>query len=216
MRPVIFVLAGVNGAGKSSLGGAILRRRGLNYFNPDEAATRIREELGCSVGEANALAWSEGKRLLEQAIRERTNHALETTLGGRTIPRLIGEASDTGFAVHMWFVGLQTVEQHIARVQARVARGGHDIPEAKIRERWDASRRNLILLMSRLTELRVFDNSLERDAGSAKVPPPRLLLHWQPFTIVAPPLPELRSTPEWAQPIVERALQLSSGRADAG
>jgi predicted ABC-type ATPase len=176
VTPLLFVLAGVNGAGKSSVGGTILRHRGLNYFNPDEAAARIREELGCSVAEANAQAWSEGKQLFEKAIRERTNHALETTLGGATMPRLIGMAADDGFDVRVWFVGLATVEQHIARVQARVARGGHDIPEARIRERWDASRRNLVVLMPRLTELRVFDNSVERDVENGRIPPSRLLL----------------------------------------
>lgn len=209
MTPVLFVLAGVNGAGKSSVGGAILRRRGLNYFNPDEAAARLRQELGCSVAEANAQAWTEGKRRFKKAIRDRTNHALETTLGGTTMPRLIGLAADEGFDVRIWFVGLDTVEHHIARVQARVARGGHDIPEAKIRERWDTSRRNLVVLMTRLTELRVFDNSKERDVESGRMPPPRLLLHWERGAIVAPPSPELESTPEWAKPIVGCALQLS-------
>ena len=40
--PQIFVLAGTNGAGKSSIGGATIRLRGAEYFNPDEAAARIR------------------------------------------------------------------------------------------------------------------------------------------------------------------------------
>jgi predicted ABC-type ATPase len=208
VTPVLNVLAGVNGGGKSSIGGANLRRRRLTYFNPDKAASRIRAEHGCSVDEANAQAWNEGKRLLENAIRERTSHAFETTLGGTTIPRLLAQAADAGFEVRVWFVGLATAEQHIARVRARVARGGHDIPEAKIRERWDSSRRNLIALLPRLTELRLFDNSGERDAVTGKIPPPRLLLHYDRGAIVAPALPELEATPEWAKPIVAAALQL--------
>ncbi len=204
----LYVLAGVNGAGKSSVGGLFLRLLGMNFFNPDEAALRISAELHCSVSEANALAWNEGKQLLENAIRNRRNHAFETTLGGSTITRLLAHAADAGFEVHVWFVGLASVEQHIARVQARVASGGHDIPEAKIRERWDASRRNLILLMPRLTELRVFDNSAERDAETGQIPPLRLLLHLQRGKIIAPSLADLGSTPEWARPIVACALQL--------
>jgi predicted ABC-type ATPase len=211
--PLIFVLAGVNGAGKSSIGGAIFRRLGTTFFNPDEAAVRIRQEQQCSVEEANAQAWDEGKKLLEKAIRERTNHVFETTLGGTTMPRLLGKAADDGFEVRIWFVGLATVEQHIARVQARVARGGHDIPEEKIRDRWDASRRNLIVLMPRLTELRVFDNSNERDPETGAIPLPRLLLHWERGMVIAPPASALELTPEWAKPIVTAALQLSrSGR----
>jgi predicted ABC-type ATPase len=207
VTPILFVLAGVNGAGKSSVAGPILRQRALNYFNPDEAAARFLKGLGCSLDEANGYAWREGKRILEKAISEHANHAFETTLGGTTMPRLIAQAADAGFDVLMWFVGLATVERHVARVRARVARGGHDIPEEKIRERWDSSRRNLVMLMPRLSELRVFDNSEDRDAETERIPPPRLLLHCRQGTIVAPPLAALESTPEWAKPIVTCAMQ---------
>jgi hypothetical protein len=62
---------------------------------------------------------------------------------------------------------------HIKR--ARVEKGGHAIPEQKVRERYDRSRINLIRLMPRLTELRVFDKSVEApDAGGR--PEPKLLL----------------------------------------
>lgn len=66
--PAIFVLAGVNGAGKSSIGGAFIRGSGQNFFNPDEAARRIRDVSGCSQDEANSLAWQEGKRRLESGV----------------------------------------------------------------------------------------------------------------------------------------------------
>jgi len=187
----------------------------MNYFNPDEAAARIRRELGCPVDEANAYAWEEGRRLLRKAIDDRTNHAFETTLGGTTIVRLLAEAADAGFDVRMWFVGLATPELHIARVRERVARGGHHIPEEMIRKRWESSRLNLVVLMPRLTELRVFDNSAGRDPESGKIPSPRVVLHVKNGAIVAPPVSELESTPEWAKPIVASALQLPrSDRSD--
>ena len=208
MTAVIFVLAGVNGAGKSSVTGAVLRAKGSAYFNPDEAALRIRNELGCSIEDANQYAWEEGKRLLESAIREGVSHAFESTLAGTSIPALLVEAASSGFEVRVWFVGLSTPEQHIARVRARVAAGGHDIPEEKIRERWDASRRNIIALMPYITELRIFDNSEERDSATGKIPPPKLLLHWKSGHVVAPDPTVLAATPEWAKPIVACALQL--------
>jgi len=91
--PVIFVLAGVNGAGKSSIGGSFLRANHRDYFNPDDAARQIRETTGAPVEEANALAWQEGKLRLEFAIKTRSSFAFETTLGGNTIPRLLREAA---------------------------------------------------------------------------------------------------------------------------
>jgi predicted ABC-type ATPase len=208
VTPVLFVLAGVNGAGKSSLGGSWIRDRGLNYFNPDEASARIRQELGCSIDEANSRAWMEGLHLLDVAIRERINHAFESTLGGNTIPRLLAKAAEAGFDVHIWFVGLSTPELHLARVRARVATGGHDIPEKKVRERWETSRHNIIALLPHLEELLVFDNSEERDALTGTIPPPKLLLHWRRGAIVAPEPQSLKATPAWAKPIVAAALRL--------
>jgi predicted ABC-type ATPase len=67
----IYVLAGTNGAGKSRIGGAIIRAAGADYFNPDEAARQILEaNPGSSVAATNSAAWLEGKRLLERAIAE--------------------------------------------------------------------------------------------------------------------------------------------------
>ena len=204
----IFVLAGVNGAGKSSLGGAFFGDAGQNPFNPDEAARRIRNTIGCSQGEANALAWEEGKRRLESAISGSFDYAFESTLGRNTIPALLVEAATNGIDVLVWFIGLSTPEQHIARVRARVAAGGHDIPEETIRGRWETSRRNLIALMPYLAELRVFDNSEDGNPSAGTIPEPRLLLHWRRHQIIAPGLRALRATPEWAKAIITGALKL--------
>jgi len=202
----IFVLAGVNGAGKSSIGGAFLGADQREYFNPDEAARRVREMTGASIDEGNAIAWQQGKLRLEAAIQTRSSYAFESTLGGNTIPRLLREAAEAGLKVMVWFVGLSTPEKHIARVRARVASGGHDIPEEMIRQRWDTSRRNVIELIPFLADLWVFDNSQE---GAVKtIPPPRELLYWSNGTIVRPDVETLATTPDWAKPIVARALQL--------
>lgn len=204
-RPALLVLAGVNGAGKSSIAGASLRDQGLDYYNPDEATRRL-VDAGSTPEAANAAAWTHGRRLLEAAIENVTAHAFETTLGGNSIPALIRRACDT-HAVTMWFVGLDTPERHIARVAQRVKRGGHDIPVERIRTRWDGARRNLIGLLPHLHELRVYDNSEEHPRAIATVAP-RLLLHVRRGRIVAPGARALNATPEWAKPIVEAARQL--------
>src|SRR4030088_299212 len=81
--PRIYVLAGVNGAGKSSIGGAMFREAGIEFFNPDAAARRfLSAGLGMNQQEANAAAWQQGRRLLERAIEEGKDFAFETTLGG--------------------------------------------------------------------------------------------------------------------------------------
>ena len=87
-------------------------------------------------GEANAWAWNEGVARLRRAIARRANYVLETTLGGDTIVGLLMEAAAAGIGVNVWFVGLDSVELHVARVQQRVARGGHDIPRVDIERRY--------------------------------------------------------------------------------
>lgn len=205
--PRIYVLAGVNGAGKSSIGGAALHAFGADYYNPDEAARDIRAaNPGVSQIEANSAAWHQGKRLLEQAIAKRLDFAIETTLGASTIPRLLAEAASQGIEIRMWYVGLANPELHIERVRARVRRGGHDIPEADIRRRYEHSRLNLIELLPQLTALRVYDNSADADPASGKTPTPLLVLHMERGKVIAPA--DLSKTPAWAKPIVAAALTM--------
>jgi predicted ABC-type ATPase len=200
------VLAGVNGAGKSSLGGAAFRGAGGDYYNPDEAARRIRSTRpALSQHEANALAWQQGVRLLERAIEGRLTYAFETTLGASTIPRILAQAASGGAEVRIWYVGLDSVDRHIARVRARVSRGGHDIPEADIRRRFETSRVNLVALMPSLAALRVYDNSAEADPAKGVAPVPRLVLYVERGRIVGPE--NLTRTPPWAKAIVARALR---------
>lgn len=206
-RPVIHVLAGVNGAGKSSIGGAAVRAAGGEYFNPDEAARRIRAEAPTlAITEANAFAWDIGRGLLERAIAERLDFAFETTLGGATIARMLHQTLAAGFEVRIWFVGLETPELHLARVRARVKAGGHDIPEAAVRARYDASRLNLIGLVPVATEVWVYDNTANADPRRGVAPEPFLLLHTVRGKVRshAP----LEAVPDWAKAIVAAALRL--------
>ncbi len=186
----------------------MFRRAGADYFNPDEATAQILAvNPGMSTGEANSAAWHQGKRLLERAMAERLDFAFETTLGGHTISVLLQKALAAGIDVRIWFVGLSSPELHMARVRSRVARGGHDIPEEKIRERYDRSRFNLIELMPRLTELRVFDNSFEADPHAGRAPRPTLILHLAKGRIVE--MVDLAETPQWAKALVATAVKIS-------
>lgn len=204
--PCLWVLAGTNGAGKSSIAGAMLRQSGGEYFNPDEIARRLRErEPALTAAEANAVAWRLGVSQLDDAVREGRDYFFETTLGGKTIAARLARALDAGHDVRIWYAGLESPELHLARVAARVLGGGHDIPERDVRRRFDDSRRNLIALLPRLTELKLFDNSLQADLEAGEAPRLKLVLHWRDGAIVAPE--DLRHTPGWAKPIVAQALK---------
>lgn len=203
-EPTLYVLAGVNGSGKSSIGGAAIRQRGVEYYNPDAAARKLLNvHPNMTQAIANGHAWTLGKEMLEKAIARKQTYAFETTLGGNTITRLLIEAAKAGIKVKIWYAGLESVELNLARVKARVGKGGHDIPEADIRKRWDSSRRNLIKLLPHLDSLRLHDNSADADPKNGTPPRPELLLHVEGKIIVGM---ASREAPQWAKPIIAGAL----------
>lgn len=186
--------------------GEMLLERGTEYFNPDIATRQILlANPGISQNDANSRAWHEGKNLLEEAIALGRFLAFETTLGGNTITNLLENAALQDIGISVWYVGLKDVELHIQRVRSRVASGGHDIPEQRIRERYSQSRLNLIRLLPRLEDLLLYDNSEEADHRT-RVPSPKLVLKVVRGRInrILP----LEEIPEWAKPIVAAALQL--------
>jgi predicted ABC-type ATPase len=208
-RKSIYVIAGVNGAGKSSIAGQALRQSGSEYYNPDEAARRfLAANHSLTQAEANSAAWHQGVRLLKRAIDEGLDFAFETTLGANTIPRLLRQAANSGCDIYVWYVGLESPELHLARVKSRVARGGHDIPEADVRRRYEHSRLNLIDLLPALRALRIFDNSAEADPAVGQTPKPVLVLSMERRKILGPK--DLTHTPAWARPIVAAALKVSA------
>lgn len=207
-RPVLYVLAGVNGAGKSSIGGHLLERDGLTWFNPDSFALELKAATGCDQETANDHACQEGMRRLDEAIANGLNYALETTLGGETATAKILEATKT-HDVLIWFCGLSSPELHIARVRASVTAGGHSIPEDKIRERYPLAQLNLIKLMPHVAYAKVYDNSTEAPPDGT-VPDSLLVLEMENGRVIAPApddLEALQGAPQWSKPILEAALR---------
>lgn len=204
LPPAITVIAGVNGAGKSSIVGAALRSAGGDYHNPDEV-TKKYVAKGLSLADARSRAWYRGKHDLERAIADRCDLALETTLGGGSITGLLLQAASEGMRIQVLYVGLESPELHIQRVQARVARGGHDIPPETIRKRWESSRANLLRLIPVLSDFQLFDNSLERAPEDDHEPQARLLLEIRDHKITRCADPS--TIPSWAKPIVMLAAK---------
>ncbi len=201
MRPVIFVLAGVNGAGKSSIGGYKLGLFKHSWFNPDDYAREYMQITKCDQAQANSKAWQESISRLSNAIINHKNYAFETTLGGTSIVKMLQDATQT-HDVLIWFCGLSSVEKHIERVNLRVTHGGHAIPEDKIRSRYVDSLLHLNMLIPVVSMVTVYDNSADAVNGESI---PELIdvaiiengqLVW-PLTA-----DDIRKTPKWAKPIL--------------
>jgi predicted ABC-type ATPase len=204
---LITVLAGVNGAGKSSIGGSALHAEGQDWYNPDALAREVHAQFpDRPLDEINSQVWYQGLSRLKTAIRDDTNFAFETTLGGNTITNTLLKAIASGVPVNIWYCSLGSPELHIKRVKARVARGGHDIPEYLIHLRYKTSMQNLCLLATGLHQLAVYDNS--QPLGRDGKPNIRLLLHFENDKIKQLD----RCMPEWAKPVAAVCLQRVSGK----
>ncbi|WZB61346.1 hypothetical protein WJ970_29005 [Achromobacter xylosoxidans] len=80
---MLFVLAGVNGAGKSSIGGHLLTQAGLAWFNPDTCARELVREHGYGQEDANIAAWNEGVRRLDTGRADAQDLRLRNHAGRR-------------------------------------------------------------------------------------------------------------------------------------
>jgi len=201
---LITVIAGVNGAGKSSVAGANIRQAGGEYFNPDEVARKLRDEdPTLSQLESNAQAWKMGYDYLVDAITQDIDYTFETTLGGSSITQLLHNAIKNGVQVRIFYCGLSSAELHIERVRYRVSKGGHNISEAKIRQRYTSSIHNMMTLLPDCYQVDVIDNSSS-------------LINSKPaikklFTVKSGKIQILeQDMPDWAKPLATMGLKTFS------
>lgn len=201
----ILVAAGTNGAGKSSIVQPFIEAHGGTYFNPDEY-TRALIRGGIALDEANRLAWTKGYQGLSDAIEKNQGYAFETTLGGHSIAYQLMRALAFRRRVVILYVGLASVELHLQRIRERVARGGHDIPEPKVRERYEASRANLLSFIGTDATIRVWDNSPQNSDGRPSSATE--IFRVQQRRLVLPEDADPKDIVVWARPLLAHAVKL--------
>jgi predicted ABC-type ATPase len=156
----VIVLAGPNGAGKTTASQTLLAEalrvvtfvnadviaQGLAGFDPDSAAV---EASRIMLGRLHTLA------------EQRANFAFETTLAGRTLAGWLRGLRRDGYTVHLVYFWLESADLAVARVAERVKSGGHNVPEATIRQRYGRSLHNFFgLYRPVVSTWQVYDNSL--------------------------------------------------------
>lgn len=155
----VIIVAGPNGAGKTTF---------AREFLPEDAACPIfvNADLiaaGLAPFAPETAAVQAGRVMLKELQRHfaaRENFAFETTLSGRGYLRLIQQWQSAGYRVKLIFLQLDSPEEAIARVAQRVKQGGHHIPEAIIRRRFTAGRKNFENLYAPLVDSwALYDNA---------------------------------------------------------
>jgi predicted ABC-type ATPase len=97
---------------------------------------------------------------IHQRIRLGSSFAFETTLSGRTYATVLQNCRMRGYHLLLIFLSLPTPDIAVARVAARVAQSGHNVPEEVIRRRFDLGRKNFDELYKPLVDSWVlYDNS---------------------------------------------------------
>jgi len=157
--PHVVVLGGPNGAGKSTTAHRLL----VGALRVDEFVNADVIAQGISAFRPDVAAIDAGRvmlRRLRQLAQRRVNFAYETTMASRTFAPWLTELRDDGYAIHLIYLWLPSVDLAIARVAERVKAGGHDVPEATIRRRFRAGLRNFLRLYRPLADSwRLYDNS---------------------------------------------------------
>ena len=141
--PTIYVIAGCNGAGKTTFAREFLPKEAkcLRFMNADEIAR------GLSPLKPSAGAIQAARLLLSQvreSLRRRETFALESTLSGKTYVRLFRHAMGSGYEIELHYLWLSSPAHAIARVQLRVRQGGHHVPATDVRRRFKRSLAHLV------------------------------------------------------------------------
>ena len=160
--PVLVFLAGPNGAGKSTFFETYFAELGLPYVNADRFAVAIRAaEPIATQDDVDRRAFQQAEQLRRDFIDARVSVCTESVFSDpvRSKIQVLEDARARGFFVFLVFIGIAGPKLSGARVQQRVARGGHDIPADKLRTRFPRTLANLRAAVNVVDEAVLFDNS---------------------------------------------------------
>jgi predicted ABC-type ATPase len=144
IKPSVYIIAGPNGAGKTTFAREFLPNYAdcKNFINADLIAQ------GVSPFSPEAAAFRAGRLMLEEIdlyAKRGDSFGFETTLSGRSYLSLIRRLKRREYEVHVFYLWVPSVELALLRIRGRVSLGGHDVPAADVRRRFDRSIRNFLV-----------------------------------------------------------------------
>jgi predicted ABC-type ATPase len=188
----LWILAGANGAGKSTFYRLFLKSRGINLINADIIARTINP---VNMESASYKAMIIAERLREDLLRQRISFCFETVFSHPSKIDFIARAKSLGYHIVLVTIHLETPELNEARVHQRVAEGGHNVPPQKIRSRIPRTMKHIANVLPLIDEARLLDNSLF-DAPFRKI----AVIEYGALTESVSPLPG------WAKKILKDCI----------
>lgn len=193
-RPDLIVFAGPNGSGKTTLTDIGREHQwGAHclYINPDEIA---KDRFGdWNAPDAVIKAANVAEQLRNDCLRDRRSFMFETVFSTIEKVRFLDRAKAEGFFIRFFFVGTEHPDINVRRVAIRVAKGGHNVPEDRIRARYYRAINNAIAGLSVVDRGYLYDNSID---GAA----PRLLFRTRDGHVEKVYEDDL---PDWAGQVLE-------------
>ena len=158
-KPIFTLIAGINGAGKTTLYFTLTQEDSLGErINIDEI---VKEQGDWRDNKLQILAGREALKKIHDCIEQKVSFHTETTLPGHSIVRLIERAKENGFEIHLYFVGVESVEVALERVRRRMELGGHGLSENALRLRYKQLLPNLKKILPLCDRAVMFDNTVQ-------------------------------------------------------
>ena len=193
-KPVLIVIAGPNGSGKTSVTSKILQHEWMEdsvYINPDIVAQERFGDWNSMEAIKKAVVYCEEWR--EKCLAERKSLIFETVLSAKDKIDYIERAKEAGFFVRLFFVCTKSPAINASRIAQRVMKGGHDVPITKVISRYQKSILNCKYIATKVDRTYLYDNSVD-DAEQ------QFLIRLSDGIIVKRYVEQL---PEWARQIIE-------------
>jgi predicted ABC-type ATPase len=158
--PLLIVIAGPNGSGKTTITSEVLKSEWLEdavYINPDNVAQSKFGDWNSAEAVKSAADFCEEWR--EKCLTDKKSLIFETVMSTPGKLDFIRRAKSAGYFVRVFFISTSSPSINAARIAGRVLRGGHDVPIPKIISRYMKSIVNCAELSREVNRLYVYDNS---------------------------------------------------------
>jgi len=163
-RKQLWVLAGGNGAGKTTFYDEFLGPKKLAFINADILAARL------DAANAEAISYKAAKlaeELRMNLLRSGQSFCFETVFSHPSKIDFLGKAKSLDYEITLIYIHLQTDELNQARVAQRVSQGGHTVPAEKITNRIPRTLRNVKQALSLVDYAMLYDNSSQSQPFSS-------------------------------------------------
>ena len=176
------IIGGVNGCGKSSLTGTLKAERNDlgTIIDPDKLSAKLG---GYGAGGRAAV------EKINDCLAKGLNFTQETTLAGARTERTIRQAKELGYTIRLYYVGLDSLEESLSRIENRVRKCGHNIPRQDVERRYAGRFEALVKVLPYCDEACFFDN----DNGFVEV------ARYENGEL----LPITQSPPEWLKELMD-------------